>query len=208
VNVNVDWKATIGKFAPIVAGMLGGPAAGAVAGGLCSILGLENTPENVAKVAEAAAAGNLTGDQLVALRKLESDAKIQLAKMGMDYDLQKEELVFKEDAAYLGDVQDARAHQRNGTFWMGVCILVIFAILTAAVLYGCFHLLRGGLPEQMDKGTVAVVFTLIGTIIGTVGSQAQTVINFEFGSSRDGSTRADKMADAVTNIASIQGPNT
>lgn len=208
MNVNVDWKATIGKFAPIVAGMLGGPAAGAVAGGLCSILGLENTPENVAKVAEAAAAGNLTGDQLVALRKLESDAKIQLAKMGMDYDLQKEELVFKEDAAYLGDVQDARAHQRNGTFWMGVCILVIFAILTAAVLYGCFHLLRGGLPEQMDKGTVAVVFTLIGTIIGTVGSQAQTVINFEFGSSRDGSTRADKMADAVTNIASIQGPNT
>lgn len=198
-----DWKGTVGKFAPIVAGMLGGPAAGAVTGGLCSILGLEPSPENAQIAAEKIAAGNLTGDQLIALRKLESDAKVQLAKMGMDYDLEKEELVFKSDAAYLADTQDARAHQGRGTFWMGVCILVIFAVMTAAVLFGCFYLLRGGMPEALDKGTVAVVFTLIGTIIGTVGSQAQTVINFEFGTSRGSGDRADKMAAAVSSIATV-----
>ena len=201
--MSVDWKGTIGKFAPIVAGMLGGPAAGVVTGGLCSILGLEPSPENAQKVAEAAATGNLTGDQLLSLRKLETDAKIQLEKMGMEFNIEKDELQFKVEQAYLSDTQDARARQGRGTFWMGVCILVIFAIIMAAVLYGCFHLLRGGLPEAMDKGTVAVVFTLIGTIIGTIGSQAQTVVNFEFGTSRGSGDRADKMAQAVSNMAQV-----
>jgi hypothetical protein len=205
--MSIDWKGTIGKFAPIVAGMLGTPAAGAVVGGLCSILGLESSPENAAKVAEAAAAGNLTGDQLLALRKLESDAKTQLAKMGMDYDLEKQELVFKTEAAYLADTADARkANAGNkGTFYMGVSILSAFAILMVLVLVMCWKILVGGITIK-DVSVVAVVFTLIGSVVGYAASNAQTVVNFEFGTSRGSTGRADAMADAVKSIAQTQTP--
>jgi hypothetical protein len=197
-----DWKGTIGRFAPTVAGLIGGPAAGVAMSGLCSILKLEPSPENAKKVAEAVAAGTLTGEQLVELRKLESDAKTQLAKMGMDYDLEKGELVFKTEQAYLADVEDARKANANnkGTFWMGVCILGVFAVLMALVLYMCYRILLGGLPMK-DPSVVAVVFTLIGTIVGYAASNAQTVVNFEFGTSRGSSDRSDAMANAVQSIA-------
>ena len=90
--VNFDWKAAIGRLAPTLAGMFGTPIMGAGVGLLCKVLGLEATPENAQLVAEQAAAGQLTGEQLIALRKAESDAKLALEELGLSYNYKTNEL--------------------------------------------------------------------------------------------------------------------
>ena len=67
--MSFDWKGTVGKVAPILAGILGTPAAGVAVSGLCSVLGLEPSPENAEKAATAIAAVQLNGDKLFQLNK-------------------------------------------------------------------------------------------------------------------------------------------
>ena len=64
-----DWKGTIGKVAPWIATALGGPAAGLAIDAVCKAAGLAPSLENAQKAAEMAAAGSLTGEQLLALRQ-------------------------------------------------------------------------------------------------------------------------------------------
>lgn len=77
----MNWKDVAKQVAslglPILGGALGGPAGAAVGKGLAAALGLaqDASPEQT-----AAALGNVSGEQLVALRALETDlAKAQLA---------------------------------------------------------------------------------------------------------------------------------
>jgi hypothetical protein len=93
-----DWKGTIGKVAPALAGILGSPAAGVAVSGLCQLFGLEPSTENAQIVAEKIAAGQMSGDQLVQLKKIETDALLQLKKLGLDYDLQSEQIITADRA--------------------------------------------------------------------------------------------------------------
>lgn len=99
-----DWKGAIGTLAPTLAGMFGTPVMGAGVGLLCKVLGLEPSPENAQAVAEKAAAGQLTGEQLVALRKAESDAKLALEELGLSYN-------YKTNELEVSDRQSARARE-------------------------------------------------------------------------------------------------
>lgn len=70
-------KQLLGIGLPMLGGAVGGPGGAIVAKGIASALGLspDATPEQT-----AAALGNLTGEQLVALRALEADlAKAEIA---------------------------------------------------------------------------------------------------------------------------------
>ena len=73
----MDWKAIVKQLAglglPLLGGALGGPAGAVVGQGIASALGLSQdaTPEQT-----AAALGNMSGEQLVALRAIEA----QMAK--------------------------------------------------------------------------------------------------------------------------------
>lgn len=194
-------KPWIAKAAPLLGTAVGGPF-GTMAGALVAqALGTKDaSPE---AIDAAIKNGNITPDQMVALKLAEENFSLEMAKLNISSKEQLAELEFKTEAAYLSDTQDARAHKDTGTFYMAICILVTFVVLMAAVLIGCFRILNGGIPIK-DASVVAVVFTLVGTIVGYVASNAQTVVNFEFGSSRGGSIRADKMADAVSSIANQQ----
>jgi len=197
-----DLKPWIAKAAPLLGTALGGPF-GTMAGAMVAqALGAKDaSPESIKAAIQA---GNLTGDQIVALKKMEEDFALEMAKLDITSKAQLQEWEFKTSQSFLADTQDARAHQQKGTFWMGVCILVTFFALMAAVLTGCFHILKGSIAIK-DPSVMAVVFTLIGTIVGYVASNAQTVVNFEFGTSRGSGDRADKMAQAVSSIATVQG---
>jgi hypothetical protein len=52
----------------------------------------------------------------------------------------------------------------------------------------------------MDPGMIAAVFGLIGSIIGYVASQAQSVTNFNFGTSYGSMQKGDAIGLAVTNL--------
>jgi len=77
-----DWKSVAGKVFPWLATALGGPPAGLAVDAICHAVGLESTPENAAKVMEQAAAGKLSGDQFLALKKAEQDFMLRAQELG------------------------------------------------------------------------------------------------------------------------------
>jgi len=133
---------------------------------------------------------NATPEQLLALKKADNDYAIQI-----------KELDVRLDEAYISDTQDAR-HVHSGdqrVFWLGVCVLITFAAVIAGVLYSAHQILLAGL-KVADPSTVAVVFTLIGTLVGYVAANAQQVIGYFFGSSKGSSDKTNAMAKAVEEI--------
>lgn len=174
-----DWKGAIGKVAPALAGILGTPAAGVAVAGLCNILGLEPSPENAEKVAEQVAAGQLTGDQLIALRKVEADSVAQLKKMGLDYDLQTEQLV-------IGDRASARAREISIKDWTPR-ILAYGVVLVWAAIQGFLIIsaMKGrSLPSEMTGPVMR--------LLGTLDAALTLVLSYYFGSSADHRAQIDQ----------------
>ena len=179
-----DWKSIVRAVAPTVATALGSPLAGTAVKVLSdALLGKpDGTEEEVAEAIK-----NATPEQLLALKKADNDYAIQI-----------KELDIRLDEAYISDTQDAR-HVHSGdqrVFWLGVCVLVTFAAVISGVLFSAHQILLGGL-KIADPSTVAVVFTLIGTLVGYVAANAQQVIGYFFGSSKGSSDKTNAMAKAV-----------
>ena len=173
-----DWKGAIGKVAPALAGILGTPAAGVAVSGLCSILGLEPSPENAQKVAEQVAAGQLNGDQLIALRKVETDSLAQLKKMDLDYDLQTEQLV-------ASDRSNARAREISVKDWtpriIAYGVVIVWAVIQGFLIYSA---VKGhSLPNDMTGPVMR--------LLGTLDAALTLVLSYYFGSSADHRAQID-----------------
>jgi len=165
-----DWKGAIGKLAPTIAGLMGSPVAGVGVSLLCNVLGLEPSPENAMKAAEQVAAGSLTGDQLVTLRKAEAEAKNQLAKMGLDYDIAKNELVFK-------DRDSARAREVAVRDWtpriLAYSVAMIWTFINGTLLY--MAMTHNSIQNDMT------VFT--SGIMKTIDAALMLILGYYFGAS-------------------------
>lgn len=84
-----------------------------------------------------------------------------------------------------------------GIFRLGIFMLIIYLVLLASVLYGCYTILIGGM-KITDPGTVAVVFTLIGSITTGVTGLAGLVCNYYYGSSHGSAVKTEQMGPKVT----------
>lgn len=197
--MSADWKSIIKSVAPTLGTLLGGPLVGTAVKVLGDKL-LGNPDATETEVQKAVEAG-LPPETVVKLAEIDAQVKAQM--QAANFDLKK--LEAQTEQAYLSDIEDARKTNggNKGTFWMGVSILVTFFVLMSLVLAFCFRILTKGLLIA-DPGTVAVVFTLIGTIVGYVAANAQTVVNFEFGSSRGSMNKSDDMASAVKNLSAVK----
>lgn len=165
-----SWKATIGTVAPVLAGIFGTPAAGVAVAALCKAAGMEATPENAQKIAEQ----GLSGDQIVMLRKVEADVKIQMAKLGMDFDVQTDELTFKDrDSARNREIQ-VRDHTPAIGFYL---ITLGFFGLLAMML---FHVI----PDENK--------TVLTLMTGSLGTAWVSCIGYFYGSSAS-SKRKDEL---------------
>ena len=194
----------VAKYAPIIGASLGGPFGGAAGAIVAGVLGVKDA--DPASVQDAIKNGTLTGEQILKLKEMEEKFSLDMKNADINNAQEAMKATMELEKSYISDVQDARKSNsaNKGTFWMGVAILVTFAIIMFGVLYGCFEMASGNVGMKLDPGTAAVIFTLIGTIVGYAAYQAQTVINFEFGTSRGGSARADAMAQAVTDFTKIK----
>jgi hypothetical protein len=186
------WKKIVGAIAPTLGLALGGPMAGAavklIAG---AVLGDENAQEH--QVAEAVMQG-MSPDAVVALRRADNEFKVRMKEL--DIDLAK--LNADVEKSYLADVQDARkAHGGNtAVFWLGVTILITFASVMIAVLWGGYELMTGGSTIK-DEGAKALVMGLVGTVLGYVSANAQQVVGYFFGSSKGSADKTNALAAAV-----------
>jgi hypothetical protein len=74
----VDWKdlsATVGKFAPLLGTLIGGPAGTAIGAMVASGLGVGNTPDDVSQ------ALTVNPDAAVKLKQIEADQQVELQKL-------------------------------------------------------------------------------------------------------------------------------
>lgn len=178
-----EWKGLIRAVAPALGAALGGPVGGVAVKFLADKwLG---TPEaNESDIASYAATA--TPEALAKLKELDNQFRLEMKRLDID--------IFRLETT---DVQDARkAHAGNASvFKLGMVVLISFAALMGAVLYGCWAILIDGL--KVDAAIAAAVFGLIGTVVGYVAAAAQQVIQFNFGSSYGSKQKTDAMADAV-----------
>ena len=163
--MSFDWKGTVGKVAPILAGILGTPAAGVAVSGLCSVLGLEPSPENAEKAATAIAAGQLNGDQLIQLKKVETDSVAALKKLGLDFDIQEATLVFTDRAS-------ARKREETVKDWTP-------RILAYGITLGFF----GMLYWMMRHDIPGINKDMLNIMLGAFATAWIQVVSYYFGSS-------------------------
>lgn len=170
-----DWKATIGSVVPTLAGILTcNPVAGVAVGALCKALGMEPSKENAQKVAEDFASGQLSGDQLVALKKAEAEAIAQLKKMDLDFDLEEDKIVASDRAS----ARSREISVRDRTPAIG------FYLITA----GFFGLLGLLLFHNVPESNKPVLYTMVGSL----GTAWVGAVQYYYGSTK-GDTDKTKM---------------
>lgn len=198
-------KNVIAAIAPTAGLLIGGPLGGMAGRAIAAAIGVEEsgTPAEVAgRVAEAIQSGNLSGDQLVAMKAADIALQVKMKEL----DLDEQRISGDLDKAFLLDTQNARASHAGdtGVFWLGIAILVIFAAVMGFSMYGSYQILQGGITIK-DVGIVAAVFGFLGTIVGYAAANAQQVVSYFFGSSRGSKEKGDAMSDAFKNLPAKLG---
>ena len=185
-----DWKGTIGKVAPWIAGALGGPPAGVVVDALCKIVGLEPSLENAKKAAVMAAEGSLTGEQFLALRQLEESSKMKLQEMGYKQITDLEEISFKDrDSARQREIQtkDSWTPRLLAAFVVVCWFSISFYLVRHSILVP-------GASSALDSNMEPMLMRLLGTLDAAL----TFVLAYYFGSSAS-SAHKDSTIDAAIN---------
>lgn len=163
-----DLKPIVAKAAPVVGTLIGGPAGAAVGGIVAAALGVDSTPEAVARAIQN------DPDAAIKLAQLQSDERVTLQRLAADMAL-----------AELADVQNARSRDvdmRRAGFdntRADKMILAAFVLLGGIILALLSPMLieyETGLPETVT----AVLSTMAGMLLKMLSDAYQ----FEFGSSR------------------------
>lgn len=153
-------KGILGTVAPGIGLALGGPLGAMAAGTLMDELGISPDDPKAQSLMDARIQ-NPTADDLVKIK--EAELKFQAKLKELEIDLEK---------VHAGDRASARLMQ---TATKSI-IVPVLAGLTVAGFFGVvFFILTGKVP--MDS-------TITGMVLGTVGSKAEQIYNFYFGSSK------------------------
>ncbi|AQG98665.1 hypothetical protein A9R05_07560 [Burkholderia sp. KK1] len=186
----MDWKTLGTEIAKLGLPLLGAalpiPGGSALGAALASTIGSPTgQPEDIL--------ATLTGNAqaLVNARQFEMTHQETMLKITLD----------AQTAQYqteVSDRQDARSKlAANGAlWWIAALVLVTFAVIMTAVLAGSWTLLKGGITIK-DVSVVAAISGLVGSIVGYVAANAQTVINFLFGGSMGNEKNAGALAQSV-----------
>lgn len=178
--MDFDWKKLVGGLAPTLGAALGGPMAGMAVKVIAdAVLGKPGATES--EVAAAIQAGNLTGEQIVALRTADQAFAVQMKQL--DIDIMKVNQA--ADAAVLADVQSARSRQVETHDTMPQ---QIFYILTGIYVAQQAAMLLGAVPtDEFVRALITRGFGIIETgLIGAIG--------FFIGSSRGSKTSNETLA--------------
>lgn len=205
----IDLKTALGSIAPTLATMLGGPLAGTAVSALTSAFGITSTGDqakDLGAITAVVQGGTMTPDVIAAVRKADQDHEATMGKQGIDLKKLNADHDLAMVQTFTGDTQDARKTfgQQKAIFWLGIAVLVIFAITMIAVLYACFALLNGGITIK-DVSVVAAIAGMVGSVVGYVAANAQQVVGYFFGSSAGSANKTDAMGGAVTKLIASTG---
>ena len=192
-----DLKSALATIAPTIATMLGGPFAGAAVSALEGAFGLSpgSGADAITKVIQG---GGMTPEITAAIRSADQKHAEAMGQQGIDVEKINLDFQSAQTLAVIDDRKDARKanSSRDAVWWIAVVILTTFAVMMGTVLYGCWLLLQGGITIK-DVSVVAAVSGLVGSVVGYVAANAQTVVNFIYGGSLGSEKKTDALAASV-----------
>ena len=164
----------VGRAAPMVGTLLGGPAGAAVGALVASALNVPNDPESV----NAALAGN--PDALVKIQELQINAKVQLQQLAVTAEnnrLQAEGAQFAAEAADRDSARKLAAQQPNDLIRPAVTIILLLGALSILV---CIFT---GIGLEALQNPVAA--STISLLIGLWFSELKQTLGFYFGMTKE-----------------------
>lgn len=167
--MSLDW---LKQIAPTVATALGGPLAGIAVSAVSKALGIsEETRENVFKALQA---GQMTPDQIAALKQAE-----------MELQKHEKELGFRFAELDVRDRESAR--NRESTVRDSTNRVLAYTVVGAFIAMVGSTLL----------GYAKVDSVLAGTLVGYLSAKAEQVLAYYFGSSVGSQQKTDALAASI-----------
>ncbi|WP_447650957.1 hypothetical protein [Pseudomonas abietaniphila] len=169
-----DIGSMVGRAAPVVGTLLGGPAGAAVGALVASALNVPNDPESV----NAVLAGN--PDALAKIQELQINAKVQLQQLAVTAEnnrLQAEGAQFAAEAADRDSARKLAAQQPNDLIRPAVTIILLLGALSILV---CIFT---GIGLEALQNPVAA--STISLLIGLWFSELKQTLGFYFGMTKE-----------------------
>jgi len=168
-----DVTGFLGKSAPLIGTLLGGPAGGAVASLVANALGVEDTP-----------------DAIGAALKSDPSALLKLKELEFTHKTRFQELMLEETKAHLADTQSARQREVENLkaggsntlmYILGVVIVVGFFATVITLIFR---------TTPIPAGSKEAVMLLLGSLIASFAC----VVQYFFGSSKGSSDKTAMLA--------------
>lgn len=170
-----DGKSFLKQIAPTLASFIFGPAAGVVVDLAGKALGLEEA--TVDDIRDTVRKGNLTGDQIAALRQAEIAAQAKEKELGI-----------RADEIAAADRDSARKANVAGNVQNKLFILSLLLLTTAL---GCeVWVLFKGYPSEIPD-------IIVGRVLGLMDSVATLVLAYWFGTTAGSAMKTDLLAQST-----------
>lgn len=180
------------------------PLVTAIAPGLIGHLFGNNAGEVVQKVTDAAVSIFGTDDKTAIEQSIAKDPGLALAFKSKLLEIQDNESQRQhaERMEEIGDKDKARNAFKDNPWVLGIGAgtILLFFLCCGGVLYGCFQIMTEGIKIK-DPGTVAVVFSTLGMLIGLIATQAGMVYQFLYGSNRNSEQKTDVFAAQLQDLS-------
>jgi hypothetical protein len=174
----MDWKdiaGIVGKSAPMLGTLIGGPAGAAVGALVASALGTGSTPDEVSQALAT------SPDAAVKLRQIEADRTVKLQELVE----QHAATVIAAQTAQLQTEAADRADARKTQVQMRSLVPAILAVGVTAGFFGVLGAMLAGIWKPSDNNALLI-------LLGSLGTSWGAIVNFYFGSSA-GSARKDEL---------------
>mgnify|MGYP000503883583 CR=1 FL=1 len=191
-----DIGSIVGRAAPMVGTLLGGPAGAAVGALVASALNVPNDPESV----NAVLAGN--PDALVRVQELQTNARVQLQQLAVTAEnnrLQAEGALFAAEAADRDSARQLAAKQPNDIIRPAITIILLVGALSILVC-----IFTGVGLEALQKPVAASTISLL---IGLWFSELKQTLGFYFGMTKESQKQSAVITDFAVTPGSVTKPD-
>jgi len=185
----------VGKAAPVVGTLLGGPAGGMVGAMVANVLNVPNDPEAVNSVL----LGN--PDALVKIQELQINAKVQLQQLAVtaaENELKYANAQYDAEAADRDSARKLAGQQPRDLIRPAITFIMLLGALFIVVA-----IITGWAMEVITNTTAALT---VGSVMSTWFMMTKEVMGFYFGMTRESQKQSAAITDFAVTPGTVKGP--